>query len=140
MGMNGLQLLLVDHVRDYIEAHYHEHISLRDVAAALGYSRSHLTNVVRLATGKPLNAWIIERRIVAAQQHLTGAYVTVAEVAASVGFGDTAHFSRKFKRIVGMTPNEWRRRNVNAPRPEWACPNCGHASLWAVPSQMVAAA
>src|ERR1700688_2113654 len=129
--MNGLQLLLIDRVRDYIEQHFREHISLRDVAAALGYSRSHLTNLVSTATGKPLNAWIIERRITAAQQQLTDPYATVAEIAAAVGFGDTANFSRKFKRIVGMTPSEWRRTHAEFPRPGETCPNCGHAQIFA---------
>ena|ERR1700738_4714559 len=130
--MDSLQSVLIDHVRDYIEQHYQEHISLRDVAAALGYSRSHLTYRVRMATGKPLNAWIIERRISAAREHLTDPYATVAEVAAAVGFGDTAHFSRKFKRIVGMTATEWRRRHTDLPRTEPACPKCGHAPLFPV--------
>jgi AraC-like DNA-binding protein len=125
--MNGLTLLLVNRVREYIDQHYSEHISLRDVASALGYSRSHLTNLVSTATGKPLNAWIIERRITAAQEQLTNPYATVAEVAAAVGFGDTAHFSRKFKRIVGMTTSEWRRRHTDLSRLEPACPMCGHA-------------
>ncbi|MDB5093133.1 MAG: chemotaxis protein CheY [Candidatus Eremiobacteraeota bacterium] len=138
--MNGLQFLLIDRVREYIEQHYREHISLRDVAAALGYSRSHLTNLVSTATGKPLNAWIIERRIVAAQEQLTDPYATVAEVAASVGFGDTAHFSRKFKRIVGMTASEWRRKHTDVPRPEPACPKCGHAPLFPVSSSWAVAA
>jgi AraC-like DNA-binding protein len=129
--MNGMQWLLIDNVRDYIEAHFREHISLRDVASALGYSRSHLTNLVRMATGKPLNAWIIERRIAAAQEQLTDPYATVTEVAAAVGFGDTGHFCRKFKRIVGMTPSEWRRTHTYYPRPDPSCPNCGHAPLFA---------
>src|ERR1700738_5010839 len=115
--MDSLQSVLIDHVRDYIEQHYQEHISLRDVASALGYSRSHLTNLVRMATGKPLNAWIIERRISAAQEQLTDPYATVTEVAAAVGFGDTGHFCRKFKRIVGMTSGEWRRPYSHLPRP-----------------------
>jgi AraC family transcriptional activator of pobA len=136
--MNGLQLRLIDHVGEYIEQHYRERISLRDVAAALGYSRSHLTNLVRVGTGKPLNAWIIERRIAAAQEQLADPYATVAEVASAVGFGDTAHFSRKFKHLVGMTPSEWRRAHTGVPRSHPACPQCGHAlphvsiSPWAV--------
>jgi AraC-like DNA-binding protein len=131
--MSALQLLLVDNVREYIEHHYRERISLRDVAAALGYSRSHLTNLVRISTGKPLNAWIIERRIAAAQEHLADPYATVAEVASAVGFGDTAHFSRKFRHLVGMTPSEWRRRLTDASPPQQACPCCGHASLFRSP-------
>ena len=136
--MSGLQTLVIDNVRKYVEEHYRERISLRDVAAALGYSRSHLTNLVRVATGKPLNAWIIERRITAAQQQLADPYETVAEVAAAVGFGDTAHFCRKFKRVVGMTPSEWRRRRADVPRRHPACPVCGHASLFAVSSHAIA--
>jgi AraC-like DNA-binding protein len=138
--MNGLQALLVDNVRGYIEEHYREHISLRHVAAALGYSRSHLTNVVRITTGKPLNAWIIERRIASAQEHLKDPSVTVAEVAAAVGFGDTAHFSRKFKKLVGMTPNEWRQRHTDVRQSTWACPNCGLTPLFPAHSALAGAA
>lgn len=127
-------MVLVDHAREYIEQHYRERISLRDVAAALGYSRSYLTNLVRLATGKPLNAWIIERRIAAAQQLLTDPASTIAGVAAAAGFGDTVHFSRKFRRIVGMTPGEWRRKHTDVARLHPACPTCGHAPLFALDS------
>jgi AraC-like DNA-binding protein len=138
--MNGLRGLLIDHVREYVERHYHEQISLRDVAEALGYSRSHLTSVVRMATGKPLNAWIIERRIEAARQHLTDPYRTVAEVAAAVGFGDPAHFSRKFKQLAGMTPSEWRNAHAGVTGLARACPTCGHVPLFAFGSQWGTAA
>ena len=80
--INARQLEVIDRVRDYIELHYRDGISLRDVASALGYSCSDLTNLVRTVTGKPLNAWIIDRRIAAAQQLLADPYSTVAEVAA----------------------------------------------------------
>ncbi|HEV3086922.1 MAG TPA: AraC family transcriptional regulator [Candidatus Elarobacter sp.] len=129
--MNGIRVLLIDQVREYVEHHYQEPISLRDVADALGYSRSHLTSVVRMETGKPLNAWIIERRIDAARRHLADPYRTVADVAATVGFGDTAHFSRLFKRIVGMTPSEWRTVHAPVKSAVPCCPNCGHAPLFA---------
>jgi AraC family transcriptional regulator len=123
--MNALHLAVVDNVRDFIEQHHREQISLRHVASALGYSSSYLTSLVRTLTGKPLTAWIIERRIAAAQELLTDPCTTVAEVAATVGFGDKGHFSRKFKKIVGMTPSEWRRQHTNLEPSRPRCPHCG---------------
>jgi AraC-like DNA-binding protein/quercetin dioxygenase-like cupin family protein len=93
----------------YIEAHYHEPISLKDVAAALNLSPGHLTTVVRRKTGRTVQAWINERRLAQARRLLVGTDWTVAEVGRRVGFADPVYFSRMFRRAHGTTPLRWRR-------------------------------
>jgi AraC-like DNA-binding protein len=99
---------VTDQVIDYIEANYSAPISLRDVALALGYSPCHLTHTFRESTGTPITAWIIKRRIVAAQRLLGESNANVAATAEAVGFNDLCYFTRQFVRHVGMTPGRFR--------------------------------
>lgn len=56
----------------------------------------------------PVTAWIIKRRITAAQHLLAESNAKVATVAESVGFKDLCYFTRQFVRQVGVTPRHFR--------------------------------
>jgi AraC-like DNA-binding protein len=99
---------LVQRIIDYIDAHYADQISLRDVADTFGYSACHLTNTFSRSTGTPITAWIIKRRIMAAQQLLGELDVDVASACEAVGFNDLCYFTRQFVRHVGVTPGRFR--------------------------------
>jgi AraC-like DNA-binding protein len=99
---------VTDQVIDFIETHYSAPISLRDVAEALGYSPCHLAHTFRESTGIPITAWIIERRIIAAQRLLGEFNANVADAAEAVGFNDLCYFTRQFVRHVGVTPGRFR--------------------------------
>ena len=116
-GGNVFEDDLAQRVFNYVEAHYAEHISLCDVARELGYSAPHLTHTFRRLTGTAVTAWIIRRRIRAAQQLLLDGDGTVASVCECVGFNDLCYFTRQFARITGMTPRRYRtaERSVVAP-------------------------
>jgi AraC-like DNA-binding protein len=92
----------------FVEANYAGQISLRDVAAALGYSPCHLTTTFRRTMGMPVTAWIIRRRIAAAQQLLGEQNMSVAGTCEAVGFTDLCYFTRQFVRYVGVTPGRFR--------------------------------
>jgi AraC-like DNA-binding protein len=93
---------------EYIDENYAAQISLRDVAEVFGYSACHLTHTFSLSTGMPITAWIIKRRIQAAQQLLAESNVNVATACDAVGFNDLCYFTRQFVRHVGMTPGRFR--------------------------------
>jgi AraC-like DNA-binding protein len=95
---------------EYVNAHYAERISLRDVARELSYSPAHLTDVVRRSTGTAVTAWIIKRRLDAARDLLGNDELTVAAVCERVGFNDLCYFTRQFVRLTGTTPGRYRAR------------------------------
>ncbi len=99
---------VTEKVIEYVEVNYSSQISLRHVAQALGYSPCHLTHTFSESTGTPVTAWIIERRIIAAQELLAESNATVAAVAEAVGFNDLCYFTRQFVRHVGVTPGRFR--------------------------------
>jgi AraC-like DNA-binding protein len=104
---------IVRGVVDYVEEHYASSISLRDVAQALGYSSAHLTHKFSSLTGTPVTAWIIKRRLYAAQELLIETKQNVVTVCEAVGFGDLCYFTRQFVRHIGVTPTQFRSSNKN---------------------------
>ncbi|HEX5503645.1 MAG TPA: AraC family transcriptional regulator [Thermomicrobiales bacterium] len=100
--------LLAD-VFGYIEGHYGERVSLRDVARAVSLTPGYLTTVVRRKTGRTVQDWLAERRLAEARRLLVETDLAVEEVGRRVGYGDPAYFARSFRRAHGTTPLGWRR-------------------------------
>lgn len=107
---------LLAEVFEFIEEHYQERISLRDVAWAVSLSAGYLTTVVRRKTGRTVQGWIAERRMAEARRQLVETNLAVEEVGQMVGYNDPVYFVRSFRRAHGTTPLAWRR----AGRPQFA--------------------
>jgi YesN/AraC family two-component response regulator len=95
-------------VFDFIEANYHQPITLDDVAQAVGYSAAYLTDLVRRQTGQPLHRWIIQRRMTEACSLLLKTNQSIDSIAQAVGYLNTGHFFRQFRQYYGTTPKAWR--------------------------------
>ena len=94
----------------YIEAHLDASLTLDQMAAAAHRSPYHFARQFTAATGMPPHQYVIARRIARAQQLLhPDQDLTLAEIAARVGFADHSHFTHHFKRLVGVTPHHFRR-------------------------------
>ncbi|MDH6097483.1 DNA-binding response regulator [Anabaenopsis sp. FSS-46] len=98
-------------VFEFIEAHYHEGITLCDVAEAVGYSPAYLTNQVGKQTGETVNSWIVKRRMQGARFLLQNDYQTVEQIARALGYQDVSHFSRQFRQHHGLPPHAWRKEH-----------------------------
>ena len=83
-------------------------LSLAEIAAAVGRSPAYVTTALRRATGRTAGAWITSFRMAQARHLLLHADLPVDDVAASVGYADTTHFIRTFRREHGATPASWR--------------------------------
>ncbi len=92
----------------FIEANYQRSISLRDVAAAVGYSPAYLTNLTQELTGYSIKRWIIERRMSEARQLLRETDQPVRQISAGIGYPDVAYFTRQFRQLHGDPPQSWR--------------------------------
>lgn len=99
-------------VFDAVEAGFRGPLSLGDVAAAVGLTPGHLTTVVGRKTGRTVQQWITERRMVEARRLLVDTELTVETVAARVGYRDPGYFARRFRNVHGASPREWRRAGL----------------------------
>lgn len=80
-----------------------------EVAAAVRLSEPHLARVYRAATGRTILDRLTELRIASAKALLLESTLSVTQVAGEVGIISFSHFARTFKRLVGVTPSDYRR-------------------------------
>jgi AraC family transcriptional regulator len=93
----------------YIEDHLVAGLTLEELAAVAHVRPYHFARQFRAATGVPPHQFVIARRVERAKLLLRdGDDLTLAQVAARTGFWDQGHFTRHFKRLVGVTPGRFR--------------------------------
>jgi len=94
---------------DYLGDHYAENIRLDDLAAAAGIGKFRLVRLFREHTGLPPHSFLIAHRLRVARR-LLEAGQSITATAAATGFADQSHLHRHFRRSLGLTPAEYRRR------------------------------
>jgi AraC family transcriptional regulator len=93
----------------YVEEHLDTELTLDDLAAVAHLSPYHFARLFRNSTGLPPRQYVIARRVERAKELLRdGDGMPLADVAAEVGFANQSHFTRHFKRLVGVTPGHFR--------------------------------
>ena len=96
-------------VVEYIEEHLDGCPTLAQLAAVVRVNPYHFARQFKAATGLPPHQYVILRRVERAKQLLqAGTNLSLAEVALHAGFCDQSQFSRHFKRLVGVTPGQFR--------------------------------
>ena len=99
---------LVRQATAYIESHYTEKLTLQDVADACFVSQWHLSKLLNKHTDGNFYDVLNAVRIDAAKRLLRDPSLKIGEIGGMVGYADTAHFARVFKKITGMSANEYR--------------------------------
>ncbi len=97
-------------VRDYLERHYQETLTLREIAGALKLSRSTLTHRYHAETGDSVMNALAACRL-AQSLPLLRRRLPLKQIAAAVGLADEFQYSRLFKRHYGLAPKHWREQN-----------------------------
>lgn len=96
-------------VLDYIEASLGErNLSLAEIAAVAHLSPFHFSRAFKSATGTAPHRFVVERRVDRAKTLLADPDMSLAEIAAAVGFANQAHFSTMFRRLTNMSPRQYR--------------------------------
>lgn len=109
---NAASERIVSRVRDYVEAHLDDDITLADLASAACLSPYHFARAFKAATGKTPLSFVMERRVERAKALLAANAEPLAQVAYSCGFANQAHFSTVFRKQTGATPGAFRKEHA----------------------------
>jgi len=101
---------LVARLREKMEKHLREGLSVAQYARALSVTPARLRAACVEVTGRPPTRVLEERLLLEAKRNLTYTNMTVAEIAYDLGFTDPAYFSRFFSKNAGESPAAFRRR------------------------------
>jgi AraC-like DNA-binding protein len=102
----GAEIQPVDRVREYIEAHHNQEISLEQLAQIANLSSFHLNRSFRKTFGLPPHAYQIQMRILQAKRLLRKEW-SIERVAIETGFVSQSHFGSHFKRLIRVTPRQY---------------------------------
>ena len=99
---------LVNQALDYMEKNYQQKLTLQSVADRCYVSQWHLSKLLNRYTEKSFYDTLNAIRIDRAKALLADPKLKIGEIGEMVGYADTAHFARTFKKLVGMSANEYR--------------------------------
>ncbi|WP_276355919.1 response regulator transcription factor [Cohnella caldifontis] len=97
-------------VKQFIERHLKTDLNREAIAAHVYLNPAYLSRLFRKETGQSLTDYTVELRIEKAKRELAKTNVKISDIAISVGYWNFSHFSKLFKKLTGLTPQEYRKR------------------------------
>ena len=95
---------------DYIETHLHTPLRIEEVAEHVKLSAGYLSVLFHRETGTAFSDFVLKRRIETAQNMLRYSDYSSTEISEILAFSSQSYFIRCFRKRVGMTPAEYRRK------------------------------
>lgn len=96
-------------IKEYVTQNYqNESLSIKDISEHVFLSSSYVCTVFKTETGKTLNQYLTEYRIEKAKKLLMDSRYKITDISAKVGYNDGNYFGKTFKKLVGLSPSEFR--------------------------------
>ncbi|HXB07531.1 MAG TPA: helix-turn-helix domain-containing protein [Puia sp.] len=105
---------LEKHFRELVHGKAERVLRASDYAALQNLHPSYFNNVIKSKTGKPVTVWIAGKTVSEAKSLLQQPAVSIKEIAYTLGFAESTHFSAFFKKQTGHSPADYRRQVVKA--------------------------
>ena len=104
----GKGQILVKKFFHLIEEHNQKNLLLSDYAQMIGVTPNHLTQIVKVLTGKTSSQIIKAKQLLEIKRLLAHTSLTVSEIANRLNIEDQSYFTKFFKRETGLTPVQYR--------------------------------
>ncbi|UQZ86043.1 putative response regulatory protein [Paenibacillus konkukensis] len=98
-------------IAKYIQNHYHQDITLQEIANHFYLSREYISRKFKQEFKVNLSDYLSDIRVEKAKLLLLNPHLRIAQIAEMVGYDDEKYFSKVFKKLVGLSPNEYRKVN-----------------------------
>lgn len=108
------ELKIISTAITQVERNLHSKISQSEIAASCGLSSSQFSRVFKQVHGTTFQEYVMQRRMSQAIRLLQNPGASVTDVCYTVGFNDQSHFTRIFRRYLGVSPSAYRNSLENA--------------------------
>ena len=103
---------LIDRAKNYIHDNISTEISRNDIANFVGLNPEYLSTIFHRETGQTLSDFIKIERIHFAMQFLKQTNLPISIISENVGYDSLSYFSMVFKQVTGLTPREYRKKEI----------------------------
>lgn len=100
---------VVAQAESFMQRNLYRSLKRAEIAAAVNLSEPHLGRLFRATIGRSIIDRLVELRIEQAQMLLLESSMSVTQVASAVGITSFSYFSKVFRRLVGLSPSDFRR-------------------------------
>lgn len=98
----------VEIIKEYIQKHYNEDVNLNKIVEVTFLSSCYVSDLFKNKTGENIIDYLTRVRIEKAKTLLKDVKIKTYEVSQMVGYEDATYFSKVFKKVVGVSPTEYR--------------------------------
>ena len=103
------QVTISYEIAEYIDKHYNEELSLQTIADCFLLSREYISRKFKQDMHENLSDYIAKTRINHAKQLLANPHLKLIQISEMVGYADDKYFSKVFKKLEGISPNQYRK-------------------------------
>ena len=103
---------MVGRAKALVQREFPASVTLEQAAAACNVAPGVLKRMFQAQTGMTFHQWSQERRMAKAQELLMAGDLSIAQVAAEVGYANASKFARAFRSFTGESPSDWRKARV----------------------------
>jgi AraC-like DNA-binding protein len=96
----------------YLHTHYERKISIEELTEEFHINRTTLTDKFTKSTGMSATEYLIRLRVKMAAIMLRDTMLPISEISYRVGFNDLTHFGRMFRKHMGYSPSEYRKKKM----------------------------
>lgn len=107
-SMLSRKRLELDKIKQYLDEHLTEKISLDALADRFFINKYYLTRIFKEAYGLTISHYVLSKRITRAKQLIRFSDMTMDEIADAIGMSDANYFSRAFRKVEGISPSEYK--------------------------------
>jgi AraC-like DNA-binding protein len=111
--LEGSKNIRIETTLQYLADNFNQPLRLPQVARQAGFSVPVFCRVFKKTTGSSFVSYVNKLRMEQAKTLLKTSGLNVLQIGQSCGFQTTYHFNRHFKKLAGMTPGDFRKRNSN---------------------------
>lgn len=104
---------LPEMIKNYIDTHITEKITLEDISNNLYISKSHIERAFKKEYGQTPLAYCAHQKIVRVASMLVTTDYSLSQIAQQLGFSDVKYMSKSFKKIKGKTPMQYKREKLS---------------------------
>lgn len=114
-GVSGLADWQLKKIVRYVDQNIDKRLRVSDMGLQVRLSSSRFSKGFKVSVGLSPYDYVLHRRIEIAKQMIGLTREPLSQIATACGLSDQAHLSKVFKRLVGVTPLNWRRHSQARP-------------------------
>lgn len=101
-------------IKEYIDSHASGKLTLEEISKVFFISKTQIFRIFKMYFGIPPMQYFLFKKVEISKKMLTEDNMRVSDIAETLGFSDSKHFSKTFRKYTGVLPREFRKENRTA--------------------------